>query len=149
MSITKDRRKGALTFLSPPPASTGANRTFGQYLGIACKNSQAPLRLQGPVIDVGFRAGNLHFMAKTAKPLEPEVVELDDFFVHVAVSRDAYLSRRFQCEVSLYPRDADSQWSDLDLSKPAEEPQVLRAFVTRKAAYEHGIALGHILSSIY
>jgi len=103
----------------------------------------------GPVIDVGFRAGNLHFMAKTAKPLEPEVVELDDFFVHVAVSRDAYLSRRFQCEVSLYPRDADSQWSDLDLSKPAEEPQVLRAFVTRKAAYEHGIALGHILSSIY
>jgi len=88
-------------------------------------------------------------MVKSAKMYEPEVVEVDDFWVHVAVSQDAHLSRRFQCEVSLYPRAADSQWSDLDLSKPAEEPHVLRPFTTPKAAYEHGIALGHILSSIY
>ena len=88
-------------------------------------------------------------MAKTAKPLEPEVVELDDYFVRVAVSQDAHRSRRFQCEVSLYPREADNKWSDLDLSKPAEEPRVLRAFTTPAAAYEHGIALGHILTSIY
>ena len=86
---------------------------------------------------------------KTARTFEPEVVKVDDFWVHVAVSQDAHLSRRFQCEVSLYPREADSQWSDLDLSSPAEEPQVLRPFTTPKAAYEHGIALGHILSSIY
>jgi len=102
------------------------------------------------VIDAGFGAANLRFMTKkSARTFEPEVVEVDDFWVHVAVSRDAHLSRRFQCEVSLYPREADSQLSDLDLSKPADEPRVLRAFTTSKAAYEHGIALGHILTSIY
>jgi hypothetical protein len=74
---------------------------------------------------------------------------VDNFWVHVAVSQDAHLSKRFQCEVSLYAREGDSKWSDLDLSKPAEEPRVLRAFTTRTAAYEHGIALGHILTSIY
>ena len=86
---------------------------------------------------------------KITKTFEPEVVEVGGFWVHVAVSRDAHLSKRFQCEVSLYPREADSQWSDLDLSKPADEPRILRAFTTPTAAYEHGIALGHILSSIY
>ena len=86
---------------------------------------------------------------KTAKTFEPEVVEVDNFWVHVAVSQDAHLSKRFQCEVSLYPRERDSQWSDTDLSKPTEEPRVLRAFTTPTAAYEHGIALGHILTSIY
>ena len=88
-------------------------------------------------------------LKSTPKTFEPEVVQVDDFWLHVAVSRDAHLSKRFQCEVSLYPREADSQWSDLDLSKPVEEPRVLRAFTTPTAAYEHGIALGHILTSIY
>ena len=89
-------------------------------------------------------------MAKRiAQTFEPEVVEVDDFWVHVAVSQDAHLSKRFQAEVSLYPREANSQWSDLDLSKPADEPRVLRAFTTPKAAYEHGLALGHILTTIY
>jgi hypothetical protein len=101
-------------------------------------------------IDARFGAATLVVMTKkTARTFEPEVVEADDFWVHVAVSQDVHLSRRFQCEVSLYPREADSQWSDLDLSKPAEEPRVLRAFTTPEAAYEHGIALGHILTSIY
>ena len=104
----------------------------------------------GPVIDAGSSAANLHLMAKqTTRTFEPEVVEVDDFWVHVAVSQDAHLTKRFQAEVSLYPREADSQWSDLDLSKPAEAPRVLRAFTTPEAAYEHGIALGHILTSIY
>ena len=58
------------------------------------------------------------------------------------------LSKRFQGSVSLYPREGDSQWSDLDLSKPADEQRILRAFTTPEAAYEHGIALGHILASI-
>ena len=101
------------------------------------------------LIDVASVAVNLPFMAKHPQTFEPEIVQVDDFWVHVAVSRDAHLSRRFQCEVSLYPRDADSQWSDLDLSKPAEEPRILRAFTSPTAAYEHGIALGHILTSIY
>ena len=109
--------------------------------------SAAAVRL---LIDVASAAVNLPFMAKrTPNTFEPEIVQVDDFWVHVAVSRDAHLSKRFQCEVSLYPREADSQWSDLDLSKPAEEPRVLRAFTTPTAAYEHGIALGHILTSIY
>ena len=86
---------------------------------------------------------------KNGKMFEPEVVEVDNFWVHVSVSQDAHLSGRFQCEVSLYPRERDSQWSDTDLSKPADEPRVLRAFTTPAAAYEHGIALGHILTSIY
>jgi len=104
----------------------------------------------GPVIDAGSSAANLHFMAKqTTRTFEPEVVEVDDFWVHVAVSQDPHLTKRFQAEVSLYPRDADSQWSDLDLSKPADKPRVLRAFTTPEAAYEHGIALGHILTTIY
>ena len=59
------------------------------------------------------------------------------------------LSKRFQCSVSLYPREGDSKWSDLDLSKPADEPRILRAFTTPEAASEHGIALGHILTTIY
>ena len=113
------------------------------------KRTRAP-EVAGLLIDAGFGAANLHFMTKkSAQTFEPEVVEVDDFWVHVAVSRDAHLSARFQCEVSLYPREADSQWSDLDLSKPADEPRVLRAFTTPEAAYEHGIALGHILTSIY
>ena len=71
-------------------------------------------------------AANLPFMAKqTARTFGPEVVEVDDFWVHVAVSQDAHLTKRFQAEVSLYPRDADSQWSDLDLSRPADKPRVL------------------------
>ena len=108
-----------------------------------------PAEVVGLVIDAGSEAGNLHFMAKQiAQTFEPEVVEVDDFWVHVAVSQDVHLSKRFQCAVSLYPREADSQWADLDLSKPAEAPRVLRAFTTPQAAYEHGIALGHILTSI-
>jgi len=102
------------------------------------------------LIDVDSAAATLHFMAKsTPKTFEPEVFQVDDFWVHVAVSRDAHLSKHFQCEVSLYPREADSLWSDIDVSKPAEEPRVLRAFKNPTAAYEHGIALGHILTSIY
>ena len=78
----------------------------------------------GLIIDVDSSAVNLHCMVKsTPKTFEPEVVQVDDFWVHVAVSRDAHLSKRFQCEVSLYPREADSQWSDLDLSKPWRSPE--------------------------
>jgi hypothetical protein len=51
------------------------------------------------------------------------VAEVDGYRVHVAVAQDVRFPDQFQCEVSLYPRDADSQWSDLDLSKPVEEPQ--------------------------
>ena len=64
----------------------------------------------GLIIDVDSSAVNLHCMVKsTPKTFEPEVVQVDDFWVHVAVSRDAHLSKRFQCEVSLYPREADSR----------------------------------------
>ena len=104
----------------------------------------------GLVIDVGSSADNLQSMAEqTAKTFDPEVVEVDNFWVYVVVSQDAHLSKRFQCAVPLYPREADSKWSDLDLGKPAEEPRILRAFTTPTAAYEHGIALGHIPISIY
>ena len=109
-----------------------------------------PAEVVGLVIDASSVAGNLHFMSKRiAQTFEPEVVEVDDFWVHVAVSPDAHLSKRFQAEVSLYSREADSQWADLDLRKPAEAPRALRAFTTPEAAYEHGIALGHTLTSIY
>jgi len=39
--------------------------------------------------------------------------------------------------------------STLDLHKPVNVPQILREFTTPAAAYEHGLALGHILTSIY
>ena len=86
---------------------------------------------------------------QTGRMFEPEVAEVDGYWVHVAVAQDRRFPDQFQCEVSLYPREADSQWSDLDLSKPVEEPQILREFSTPTAAYEHGLALGHILTSVY
>ena len=86
---------------------------------------------------------------QTGRRFEPEVAEVDGYWVRVAVSQDARFPDQFQCAVSLYPRDADSEWSDLDLSKPVEDPQILREFKTPTAAYEHGLALGHILTSIY
>jgi hypothetical protein len=77
------------------------------------------------------------------------VLELDGYWIHVAVGQDVRFPDQFQCEVSLYPASADSQWPDLDLSRPVDEPQILREFKTPSAAYEHGRALGHILTSIY
>ncbi len=86
---------------------------------------------------------------QTGRIFESEVTEVEGYWVHVAVAQDGRFSDQFQCEVSLYPRDADSQWSDLDLSNPVEAPQVLRECKTPAAAYEHGRFLGHILTSIY
>ena len=65
-----------------------------------------------------------------------------------ALSEAEFIHESDWLNLTLYPREADCQLSDLDLSKPADEPRVLRAFTTSKAAYEHGIALGHILTSI-
>ena len=82
---------------------------------------------------------------QTGPTLEPEVTEIDGYWVHVAVAQDQRSAEQFLCEVSLHRREPDSQWSDLE-STPIEEPQVLREFSTPQAAYEHGIALGHILN---
>ena len=86
---------------------------------------------------------------QTRRVFEPEVVEIDGYWVHVAVAQDLRFPELFQCEVALYSREVDSDWSDLDLNKPVDEPQILREFRTPAAAYEHGRALGHILTSIY
>ena len=104
----------------------------------------------GPVIDAGSSAANLHLMAKqTTRTFEPEVVEVDDFWVHVAVSQDAHLTKRFQAEVSLYPRDADSQWSDLDLSRPADKPRVLGLSQRQKRRTNAALRSEHRLTTIY
>ena len=81
--------------------------------------------------------------------LAVEVVEIDGYWVHVAVAQDLRFPDLFQCEVALYSREVDSDWSDLDLNKPVDVPQILREFRTPAAAYKHGLALGHILTSIY
>ena len=86
---------------------------------------------------------------QTGRIFEPEVAQLDAYWVHVAVAQDTRFPDQFECKVSLYPREADSRWSDLDFGAPLDEPQVLREFKTPAAAYEHGLALGHILTAIY
>ena len=80
---------------------------------------------------------------------ELEVVEADRFWVRVTVARDACFPECFQCEVAVYPREVDSEWSDLDVNKPVEKPQTLGEFSTSDAALEHGLALGKFLSSMY
>ena len=80
---------------------------------------------------------------------ELEVVEADRFWVRVTVARDACFPECFQCEVAVYPREVDSEWSDLDMNKPVEKPQTLGEFSTSDAALEHGLALGKFLSSMY
>ena len=85
----------------------------------------------------------------TGPLLEPEVTEIEGYWVHVAVARDERSAEPFRCEVSLYRREPDSQWSDLDGCPPVEDSQVLREFSTPQAAYDHGLALGHILTTIY
>ena len=86
---------------------------------------------------------------QTGRIFQPEVTEIDGYWVRVAVAQDERFDEQFLCEVSLYRREPDSQWSDLDVSTPVEEPQLLREFSTPQAAYEHGLALGHILTTIY
>jgi len=86
---------------------------------------------------------------QTGRIFQPEVTEVDGYWVHVAVSQDARFTEQFLCTVSLYPREADSQWGDADLSEPVGEPQFLREFQTPLAAYEHGLAFGHLLTTIY
>ena len=86
---------------------------------------------------------------QTGRIFEPQVTAIDGYWVHVAVTQDQRFAEQFLCTVSLYPRTADSQWGDLDLSAPVGEPQVLREFATPQAAYEHGVAYGHILTTIY
>ena len=86
---------------------------------------------------------------QTAGAFELEVVEGDRFWIRVTVGRDAHLPEQFLCEVSLFPREIDSEWSDLDWSKPVEETNTLLEFSTPNAALEHGIALGRLLSSMY
>ena len=80
---------------------------------------------------------------------ELQVVEADRHWVRVVVARDACFPERFQCEVAVFTRDVDSEWSDLDGSKPVEEPQTLGDFSTSDAALEHGLAFGKFLSSMY
>jgi len=100
--------------------------------------------------DIRAPSCNRAFMQlQTGRIFQPEVSELDGYWVRVAVAQDVRFPDLFQCEVSLFPREADSQWSDLDVSKPVDEPHVLREFRTPAAAYEHGLALGHILTSVY
>jgi hypothetical protein len=41
--------------------------------------------------------------------LEPEVTEIEGYWVHVAVARDERSAEPFRCEVSLYRREPDSQ----------------------------------------
>ena len=86
---------------------------------------------------------------QTGRIFEPEVSQLDAYWIRVAVAQDTRFPEQFQCEVSLYARDADGRWSDLDVGQPVDEPQTLREFNTPAAAYEHGLALGHILTAIY
>jgi hypothetical protein len=81
--------------------------------------------------------------------IPPEVVEVDDFWIHVDVGNDPSVPQEYQCVVSLFRRKSDSEWSDLDFSEPVDEPQVLQAFTTPGSALEHGFALGHILTSVY
>ena len=80
---------------------------------------------------------------------ELEVIEADRFWIRVVVARDACFPECFQCEVAVFPREVDSEWSDLDVSRPVEEPQTLGEFPTSDAALEHGLALGKFLSSMY
>ena len=70
---------------------------------------------------------------------ELEVVEADRFWARVIVARDSCFPECFHCEVAVFPRGVDSEWSDLDVSKPVEEPQTLGEFSTPDAALEHGI----------
>ena len=53
---------------------------------------------------------------QTGRVFEPEVVEIDGYWVHVAVAQDLRFPDYFQCEVALYSREVDSDWSDLDLN---------------------------------
>ena len=80
---------------------------------------------------------------------ELEVVEADRFWVRVVVARDPCFPECFQCEVTVFPREVDSEWSDLDRSKAVEEPQMLGEFATSDAALEQGLAFGKFLSSMY
>jgi hypothetical protein len=85
---------------------------------------------------------------QTGRVFEPEVTPIDSYWVRVAVAQDDRFPDKFLCEVSLHRREPDSQWSVLDGIPPVEEPQVLREFSTPEAAYEHGLALGHILTTM-
>jgi hypothetical protein len=107
-------------------------------------------RLRQAVAIIGAQACNRAFMQlQTGRIFQPEVSEVDGYWVRVLVAQDLRFPDQFHCEVSVYPREPGSQWSDLDVSKPSHEPQVLREFTTPAAAYEHGLALGHILTSVY
>ena len=86
---------------------------------------------------------------QTGRIFEPEVTEIDGYFVLVAVTQDEHSAEQFLCEVSLHRREPDSEWSDLDGIPAVDEPQVLRAFSTPQAAYEQGRFLGHILTTMY
>lgn len=109
--------------------------------------SSSPLQLEKDIAPQSCNSRCIKL--QTGRMFEPEVAEVDGYWVHVAVAQDARFADQFLCEVSLYPREADSQWSDLDMSRPVDEPRVLREFKTPAAAYEHGLALGHILTSVY
>src|SRR5215210_8071744 len=97
--------------------------------------------------DIGSRSCQPAAMVRRMSELE--VVEADRFWVRVTVARDACFPECFQCEVAVFPREVDSEWSDLDLNKPVEKPQTLGEFSTSDAALEHGLALGKFLSSMY
>ena len=50
---------------------------------------------------------------------ELEVIEADRFWIRVVVARDACFPECFQCEVAVFPREVDSEWSDRYLTKGA------------------------------
>ena len=85
---------------------------------------------------------------QTRRVFEPNVTEIDGYWVHVAVAQDDRFADQFFCEVSLYPREADSQWGKLEMT-PLDQPHVLRELSSPQAAYEHGLALGHLLTTMY
>jgi hypothetical protein len=85
---------------------------------------------------------------QTGRIFEPQVLEIEGYWVHVEVEQDERFAEQFLCKVSLYPREPDSQWGALEVA-PVDEPQILREFSTPDAAYEHGAKLGHILTTMY
>ncbi len=67
--------------------------------------------------DIRTQSCNSPFMElQTGRVFEPEAVEIDGYWVHVAVTQDLRFPDYFQCEVALYSREVDSDWSDLDLN---------------------------------
>ena len=85
---------------------------------------------------------------QTGRLFEPQVTEIDGYWVHVAVSQDERFAEQFRCDVSLYPRQVDSEWGELEVA-PIDAPYVLRELSSPESAYEHGRFLGHLMTTMY